>query len=498
MGLKEEGSVMYSRKVRMATVAGQFYEKIPVRLKKNLEKYLQNVPDENFLPKDSVVQAVVVPHAGYAYSGKTAGKTFSLAEKYKYKRIVLIAPSHYVGFSGVALPSYEVCSTPIGDISVDLESIAKLKGSYFVKNDDAHIHEHSLEVELPFIQKLFPKTPILPLVCGQINISMAKELAEALLPFWNSETLWVISSDFTHYGRQFGYLPFKENIPENLEKLDMGAVNKILDFDLEGFDRYLNKTGATICGRNPIMLMLAANFLAKNENNIESKAKLVEYTTSGEMTGDYNHTVSYAGIVVYTDNSHKEVRNMNVHENNENYTEKQKQEILSLVRNTIRNKFDKNKNITIAPIADYLTEERSCFVTLHTNGGALRGCIGHIMAFEPLYDNLKRNAVNSAFQDPRFTPLKSVEELDTLKIEVSVLTPAREIPSYNDIVLGKHGIILKYGSRNAVFLPQVAPEQGWDLSTTLSHLSMKAGLSANAWELPETQFEVFEAIVFGE
>ncbi len=489
---------MFNRKVRMATVAGQFYEKNPARLKKDLKEYLQNISETDFLPKESHIQAIIVPHAGFPYSGMTAGKTFHLAGKHKYKRIVLIAPSHYVGFTGLALPSYDVCSTPIGDICVDQKSIAKLKGRNFVKNDDAHIHEHSLEVELPFIQTLFPGIPIMPFVCGQINVQIAQQMVETLLPFWNDETLWVISSDFTHYGRQFGYLPFKENIQENLKELDLGAVNKILDFDLEGFDEYLNKTGATICGRNPIMLMLAVSLLAKNNTDIESKAKLVEYTTSGEITGDYNHTVSYAGIVVYTDNSHKEVGKMNAHESNENYTEKQKQEILSLVRNTIRNKFEKSRNITVSATSDYLAEERSCFVTLHTKGGALRGCIGHIMAFEPLYDNLKRNAVNAAFQDPRFTPLKSVEELETLKIEVSVLTPAKKIPSYNDIILGKHGIILKNSSRNAVFLPQVAPEQGWDLPTTLSHLSMKAGLSANAWELPETQFEVFEAIVFGE
>ena len=185
-------------------------------------------------------------------------------------------------------------------------------------------------------------------------------------------------------------------------------------------------------------------------------------------------------------------------QNKDDYSEKQKKEILSFVRGTVRNKLERNKNITIAPTPEYLKEERSCFVTLHSKNGALRGCIGHIMAFEPLYDNLKRNALNAAFQDPRFSPLKSTDEFSTISIEVSILTPAKKIDSYNDIVIGEHGVILKNGGRNAVFLPQVAPEQGWDIPTTLMHLSMKAGLPPNAWKSPNTQFEVFKAIVFGE
>jgi uncharacterized protein len=184
--------------------------------------------------------------------------------------------------------------------------------------------------------------------------------------------------------------------------------------------------------------------------------------------------------------------------NKEDYSDKQREEILSFVRNTIRNKLVNNKNFSASPIPEYLKAERSCFVTLHNKNGNLRGCIGHITAFEPLYDNLKRNASNAAFQDPRFHSVGSAEELSSLKIEISILTPAERIDSYENIVIGEHGVILKNGNRNAVFLPQVAPEQGWDIQTTLMHLSMKAGLPADAWEYPETQFEVFKAIVFGE
>lgn len=181
----------------------------------------------------------------------------------------------------------------------------------------------------------------------------------------------------------------------------------------------------------------------------------------------------------------------------ESYTQEQKTEILKFVRNTIKNKLE-GKDSELDPIPDYLTDERSCFVTLHTKEGQLRGCIGHILAFEPLYNNLKNNALNSALQDPRFRPVNSVEELSNLDIEVSILTPTEKIGSYKEIVLGEHGIILKYMGRSSVFLPQVAPEQGWDIDTTLTQLSMKAGLPSDAWQLPETEFEVFKAIVFKE
>jgi MEMO1 family protein len=320
---------MYSRKVRLATVAGKFYERIPGQLRKNISSYLADTSKNDILPDNAIVQAVIVPHAGYSFSGKTAAKTFSAAARNTnnipgatnnsklerehqpqsehiasstknrpaYKRIIVIAPSHYVAFSGLALPSYEACSTPLGDISVDTKAIDKLSNKNFVRNDNAHTQEHALEVELPFIQTLFPKIPIIPLVCGHVDSDMAKDIAKTLLPFWNSETLWVISSDFTHYGSQFGYVPFTDNVPENLQKLDFGAIEKILDFDLNGFEEYLRKTGATICGRNPIMIMLAVAELAKNRDQL--KTKLVEYTTSGELTGDYSHTVSYAGITIY-------------------------------------------------------------------------------------------------------------------------------------------------------------------------------------------------------
>lgn len=181
------------------------------------------------------------------------------------------------------------------------------------------------------------------------------------------------------------------------------------------------------------------------------------------------------------------------------YTAEQKKFLLELVRNTIKDKLEGvlgHRKTTEAP--EWLKAKQSCFVTLHTRNGQLRGCIGNMIAFEPLYVNIIHNAISSAFRDPRFMPLSSVKELDSLKIEISILTPMVKVNSYKDIVLGKHGIYLTYGEHSSVFLPQVAPEQGWILEETLTHLGMKAGLDPDTWKSPETKFEVFEAIIVGE
>ena len=181
----------------------------------------------------------------------------------------------------------------------------------------------------------------------------------------------------------------------------------------------------------------------------------------------------------------------------ESYTIEQQNEMLQLARKTIESNLS-NIKYELENISDHLLKTRSCFVTLHTASEHLRGCIGNIIAFESLYENIKHNSINSAFGDPRFPKLTSQKELNSINIEISVLTPPQKVKSYNDIILGKHGIIFKSLGRSSVFLPQVASEQNWDIPTTLSQLSLKAGLSHNTWKNSNCIFEVFEAVVFKE
>jgi AmmeMemoRadiSam system protein B len=277
--------------VRPPAVAGQFYEGDPTRLQAHLEKLRVEIGKVDASPN---VRALILPHAGYVYSGRTALHGMLRAAAGKYKRAVVIAPTHRVPFQGLALCSYKAYGSPLGDVNIDVEAVKTLCGyrlPMLQTMDRAHDNEHALEVEIPLFQNVFGDLPIIPIIAGQIDSNLARKLAESLKPLWAPDTLWIISSDFTHYGHSFGYVPFKSDVQEKLRELDLGAADLIMKCDLDGFARYIEETGATICGRAAIMVLLAAI-----EGHGEINGELVEYSTSGELTGDWSHCVSYAAI----------------------------------------------------------------------------------------------------------------------------------------------------------------------------------------------------------
>ena len=291
--------------IRSPAVAGQFYDADPSSLDRCLNDLFANCADINPLPDTTKVRAIVSPHAGYLYSGRTAARVFHLLKRdFDYNRAVVIAPSHRISFLGLAASTYTAYRTPLGDIQIDKDASEKLALSPAVSIlNAAHGPEHALEVQLPFLQKIIKDAhlseefKILPLICGGLDDESARAAAEALIPYWNPETLWIISSDFTHYGDAFGYLPFTEDVPENLKKLDFGAIDRILDLDFKGFSDYLDRTGATICGANPLKLLLKSIELSIPDDKVT--ARLIDYTNSGELTGDYSHCVSYAGVAFF-------------------------------------------------------------------------------------------------------------------------------------------------------------------------------------------------------
>ena len=181
-----------------------------------------------------------------------------------------------------------------------------------------------------------------------------------------------------------------------------------------------------------------------------------------------------------------------------NLTSDEKNTLLALAREAIKCKITNTEMQKFESVPEPFKAERATFVTLHSQNGQLRGCIGNIEPFEPLIESVPHNARNAAMHDPRFPALDSIAELATLRIEISVLTPPEDVDSYKDIIIGQHGIILRKNTRGAVFLPQVATEQGWNKDATLSHLALKAGLPADAWKEPDCKFKVFEAIYFSE
>ncbi|MBU0637363.1 MAG: AmmeMemoRadiSam system protein A, partial [Planctomycetes bacterium] len=262
--------------------------------------------------------------------------------------------------------------------------------------------------------------------------------------------------------------------------------------DATAFQDYVADTGATICGRVPIAVLLTV----LERTGRPYRCELIEYTTSGRLTHDHEHSVSYTSIAVL-DEETADDDGLSPAENAFPLSDDDKALLLRLARQSIRTRLEGRAMPSPEPteISDTLKTVAACFVTLHI-GDSLRGCIGHLDASEPLDQNVLRNARHAAFDDPRFNPVTE-EELDRIRIEISVLTPRVPIRSPEEFIVGRHGIILSKGRREAVFLPQVAPEEGWDRETTLEHLSRKAGLKPDAWRR-DAKFYVFEAIVFGE
>jgi AmmeMemoRadiSam system protein A len=317
-----------------------------------------------------------------------------------------------------------------------------------------------------------------------------KAAGEILGELMDDDTLLLISSDFTHYGDNYEYFPFRDDIPAKLKALDFGAYEMIRKKDADGFGKYIDKTGDTICGHVPIETLLSM----LPENAIAMKTA---YTTSGQILKDYSSSVSYFSIA-FT-GKWGERKEPEEKKKTGTLSAEDKNTLLSLARKTIVFYLDKRKipepsDLGIA-LTDGVKEERACFVTLKENG-ELRGCIGEIFPSQPLYKSVIVHAVAAAVRDPRFEAV-SKDEVGKLSIEISALTPPRGVSSYRDIKIGTDGMVLKKNMRSAVFLPQVATEQGWSLEQTLSALSRKAGLPENAWK-EGASFLTFQAEVFGE
>jgi hypothetical protein len=313
--------------------------------------------------------------------------------------------------------------------------------------------------------------------------------------------LLVISTDFTHYGSRFDYVPFTSDVEENLRRLDLGAFEYIRRRDMRGFRRYVAETGATICGRDPLSVLAALM------EGGDQEVRLLHYETSGTMSGDWSHVVSYIAAEVSGpwpgEAAEALPSDVDVEEEEQGerfeISEADRTNLLRLARAAIE-RYLRDRRVPDAaelgvPITPGMRRIAGAFVTLHKDG-ELRGCIGEIEPQRELYRVIRDHALNAAFRDPRFPPL-AAEELDDIRIEISVLTPPTPVSSWREIVVGRHGVVLHKAGRSAVFLPQVAPEQGWDVETMLSHLSLKAGLPKDAWR-EGARFEVFEAIVFGE
>ena len=484
-----------------STIAGSWYPGAPARLNAMIDSFLAPCP-----APERPCNVLVVPHAGYPYSGPTAGYAYAALDRKSVRRVILLAPSHRYAIRDLAvMPMADAVSTPLGTIPLDTAMRdALLRSPAFRADDGVHRLEHSTQIQYPFLQHCLDEFRLLPVIVGNLSSAAADAVARALKPFLADDVLLLVSSDFIHYGRDFDYEPFPEDTEAKTRALNLDAADAIRRRDTARFERIVNESGATICGREPIRVAL--RMLPDS-----CTGTMLHYATSSDESRDFSRFVCYCSIGFHADFPPAPERAEADAE--ADATEKadggvlsgsDRRFLLDLARRAIRYTL-KTRMVATADalgvnpdaLSPALRKHMGAFVTLNMKRNhRLRGCIGEIEPFRPLWKAVLGRAIDAAFRDPRFLPL-AAEELDEVEIEISALTPAVPVDSWRDIVIGRHGMTLSRNGRSAVFLPQVAPEQGWGIEETLMHLAMKAGLPRDAWR-EGASFTVFEAIVFHE
>lgn len=481
--------------VRLPAVAGSFYPADKEVLNQQIEEFLSQAPQPLGLEKQPVV--LIVPHAGYEYSGLVAATGFKQLVGSEIEKVILLGVSHQTQFSGAAVYPKGFWQTPLGKVEVDSDLASKIIASsnlispkvnqallispkvnqalLIFKNQEYHQQEHSLEVELPFLQKVLPNFKIVPILMGSQDENLIEDLASVLAKNIDFQTILIISSDFSHYPSY-----------EDANEIDEKTIEAILSGKIEKFDQAINES--MTAGIPNLVTCACGEQAIKGGMKVAQKLgiediRLIKYANSGDITGDKSRVVGYASIGFYDKSSKLQL--------------KSQKELLKIARTTLEYYLKEGKMPNVSVDDPKLDEELGVFVTLRKNG-QLRGCIGELGPNEPLWKVVRQKAIDAAIYDPRFLPV-TFEELEKIKIEISVLSPQKKISDWRKIELGKHGVVVKKGLRSGVFLPQVATENNWDLDTFMGQLcSQKAGLPWDCWKGKDTELFVFTAQVFEE
>jgi hypothetical protein len=459
-----------SAKIRLPEVAGQFYPGTEAALRDAVTSLLDEAEKTEIQGR---IVGLVSPHAGYMYSGAIAARAYGLIRGNRYDAVVVIAPSHHAHFDGSSIYDRGPYRTPLGDVEIDRELAKSIRESdpSIGFHPQAHEREHSLEVQLPFLQVCIPDLKIIPIVMGSQDYGSCRRLARAIAEaVGDMNVLLVASSDLSHFRDR-----------EQARKLDERVVERISGYEAEELAEDLSARRCEACGGGPMVtVMLAARRLGAD------RSVILEYGDSGDVTGDMSNVVGYlsaafvAGENVGVDLGlgHAEMT-----------------ELLKIARQSIEARVLGKPMPALETDSEALKREMGAFVTI-TEEGNLRGCIGNIRGTEPLLSTVSGMAVAAAVEDPRFPPL-TPEEVDRISIEISVLTPLEKIEDPDRIKVGRHGLYLEKGPNRGLLLPQVATDYGWDRYEFLDHTCLKAGLPKGAWREGATIY-AFSAQVFNE
>ncbi|NOX20032.1 MAG: AmmeMemoRadiSam system protein B [Nitrospirae bacterium] len=436
--------------IKEPSVSGAFYPSNPETLSKMIDGFLEKANPPSL--EGSLVM-LFSPHAGYIYSGEVAAYTYKTLKGFKKRLIILVGPSHYARFKGASVFMGDYLKTPLGLIEVDKAVSASLI------NDDAdckyypeaYRKEHSLEVQLPFLQKTLKDFKTVLILIGSPSRESFRFLSKRLSEIMKrrKDAIIIISTDLSHYH------PYSV-----ANEMDHEVVNAIEHLSIEDLEKLLQSKKGEMCGSYPALLGLSvARALGATHG------KLLRYANSGDTAGRKDSVVGYASIAILK----------------APLTEGQKQYLLKLARQTIET-YVKTGKTPEPEVKDVrLLANGATFVTIYKKGHLLRGCIGNIFPFMPLYKSVIRNAVAAASRDPRFRPLQP-SELEDIEVEVTVLSPLEQITDIREIEIGKHGLYIVKDGRSGILLPQVATEFGWNREQFLQAVSEKAGLPPDAWK----------------
>ena len=476
----------YAADVKDADLAGSWYPASKTQLESQLKSYL----DAANPPKvDGNILAVIVPHAGYPYSGPVAAYGYKAIQDKGIKTVIIIGFSHRKYFDGISVYDKGVWRTPLGDAQID-EILAKdiiAKNPRIKFNPDLFKEENSVEMQIPFIQIALKDVKIVPVAFGTQNYEDAVMLADALAPIVKdrNDVLIVASTDMSHY-----------HLYDEANSIDRHTINTLSRLKAkELYDE--GKLGiCELCGLMPVT---AALLVAQNLGY--DKIKELKYANSGDITGDKSRVVGYVSAAVYKDeiaSSPSAPRNDDAQEIKSNMlNDSQRKRLLEIARESITSYVKDGKRKQFVEPDPILNKPMGAFVTLH-EAGELRGCIGNMVGTGPLYQTVADMAIEAATGDPRFQQL-SAKEINNIKIEISVLSPLKKVKSADEITIPGEGVIVRQGFKSGVYLPQVADETGWGKEEFLTSLcAHKAGLPPDAWKDPATELYTFTAEVFGE
>ncbi|MFC1667298.1 AmmeMemoRadiSam system protein B [Candidatus Omnitrophota bacterium] len=464
--------------IRKPAVAGMFYAADKEKLAKDVDSFLDNVKKINIKGR---ILALIVPHAGYVYSGQVAAYGFKQLEGTSFKKIIIISPSHYSSFDGVSIYTKGAFETPLGSVKVDEALAGRLmkESKRFLFYPGSHKKEHAIEVELPFLQRIYKDRDftIVPITMGNPVFEDASILSDALYGAIDDDTLLIISVDLSHY-----------HAYEKAVQLDTSGISAIEKLDAEWLLQQLRNGNTEI---DAPIAVLGTIMLA---NRYSAEARILKYANSGDVSGDKTRVVGYSSIVIYVPQGLGKKKEAMMKDEYLNKEEKQK--LIKIARFSIIETVTGKTQPEIEVTESRLRENCGAFVTIKKHG-QLRGCIGYIVAAKPLYQTVKDVAKSAAVSDYRFSPV-SKDELDDIELEISALTPLKRIKDVGEVKVGKHGLYMKRGFSTGLLLPQVPTEYNWDKETFLEHTCLKAGLPRTAWKDESTEIYIFSAEVFSE